>query len=228
MLIVLIFILCLLSMIYLPQWWAQHILQRYHVERDDFPGTGGEFARHLLDRLQLAHVQVEITDRGDHYDPFDKAVRLAPHCLNGKSLTAVVTAAHEVGHALQDKLGYQPLLTRTKLASVGNVAQKIGAAMMIGVPLIMLVAKVPAAGLLLFVGGLLAMGIPVVIHLITLPVEFDASFNRALPLLKGGAYLSTPDLRVAHRILLACALTYVASSLAALLNLWQWIRILRY
>ena len=71
------------------------------------------------------------------------------------------------------------------------------------------------------------MASAVVIHLVTLPVEFDASFNRALPILDRGGYLPRSDLPAARRILKACALTYVASSLAGLLNLWRWIRYLR-
>lgn len=227
MAVLLIFIILLLAAIYFPQWWAQKILRRYRVERDDFPGNGGEFARHLLNKLHLQHVQVETTDRGDHYDLFDKAVRLAPEHIESRSLTAVVVAAHEIGHALQDEIGYQPLMTRTKMAQTADKMQKLGAGMLVAIPLIMIIVKLPAAGLLLFFAGLLSMGTPVVIHLLTLPVEFDASFKRALPLLETGGYLSKHDLHIAKRILFACALTYVASSLAALLNLWRWIQILR-
>lgn len=75
--------------------------------------------------------------------------------------------------------------------------------------------------------GILLISISVVVHLFTLPVEFDASFNRALPILERGGYLPRADLPAARRILKACALTYVASSLASLLNLWAWIRFLR-
>ena len=71
------------------------------------------------------------------------------------------------------------------------------------------------------------MASEVVIHLVTLPVEFDASFNRALPILDQGGYLPPDDMPAARRILMACALTYVAASLAGLLNLWRWIRFLR-
>jgi Zn-dependent membrane protease YugP len=67
----------------------------------------------------------------------------------------------------------------------------------------------------------------VVIHLVTLPVEFDASFNRALPILDRDGYLPKQDLPAARRILKACALTYVAAALVNLLNLWRWIRVFR-
>jgi len=71
------------------------------------------------------------------------------------------------------------------------------------------------------------MGISTLVHLLTLPVELDASFRRALPVLQQGNYLSPEDERGARRILTAAALTYVAASLASLLNLWRWIAFLR-
>jgi Zn-dependent membrane protease YugP len=71
-----------------------------------YPGTGAELARHLLDRFDMKHIKVETTERGDHYDPETKAVRLTPDKFSGKSLTAVTVAAHEVGHAIQDHTGY--------------------------------------------------------------------------------------------------------------------------
>ncbi len=77
----------------------------------------------------------------------------------------------------------------------------------------------------MFLGGLASLGAPVVVHLMTLPVEWDASFKRALPVLE--ANLSAKEVAGARRILTACALTYVAASLASLLNFWRWLRILR-
>jgi len=73
----------------------------------------------------------------------------------------------------------------------------------------------------------LSMLVNTVVHLVTLPVEFDASFGRALPILREGQYISKTDYRAARKILLACALTYVASSLSGLLNFWRWIKVFR-
>ena len=81
--------------------------------------------------------------------------------------------------------------------------------------------------LLGLVAGVLTMAVSVVVHLVTLPVEYDASFRRALPILDQGGYLPPEDMPAARRILRACALTYVAASLASLLNLWRWIRFIR-
>jgi Zn-dependent membrane protease YugP len=81
-------------------------------ERADFPGTGGELARHLLDEAGLGSVKVERIENGDHYSPLDRAVRLAASNYDGKSVTAVAVAAHEVGHAFQHAQGYGPVMMR--------------------------------------------------------------------------------------------------------------------
>lgn len=75
-------------------------------------------ARILLDWAKLQTVKVELTDQGDHYDPIAKAVRLTADKYNGKSLTAITVAAHEVGHAIQDRDGYMPLRLRTRLVEI--------------------------------------------------------------------------------------------------------------
>ena len=87
----------------LPQMWVKRVIAGpWRASAPDFPGTGGEFARHILDEMKLGHVKVEETDAGDHYDPEAKVIRLLPKHLNGRSLAAVVIAAHEAGHAMQD------------------------------------------------------------------------------------------------------------------------------
>ncbi len=224
---ILIFLLLLFTLIYGPQIWAKRILTKYSKHRDDFPGTGGQLARHLLEKLDMSEVKVEVTELGDHYDPLEKSVRLSQENWGGKSLTAVVTAAHEVGHAIQDRTAYQPLEARTQLVAIAQMAEKIGAGLMMMIPVVAIIARIPAAGLLMFLGGLASLGASVIVHLVTLPVEWDASFKRALPILKTGKYISKTDQFAARQILTACALTYVASSLWSLLNLWQWLAILR-
>ncbi len=223
---IIILILLLVVIIYGPQFWAKRVLKKYSQHRDDFPGTGGELAEHLLKQFNMA-VKVEITEAGDHYDPIDKIVRLSSDNFNGKSLTAVATAAHEVGHAIQDYSGYKALHTRTKLVRIAQIAEKVGAGLMMMIPVIALIARIPAAGVLIFLGGIASLGASVLVHLITLPVELDASFNRALPILEKGQYINEIDQKAARKILTACAVTYVASSLVSLLSLWRWIAILR-
>jgi Zn-dependent membrane protease YugP len=219
--------LLILALVLGPQLWVKGVMRRYAMARDDFPGTGGELARHLLDRFEVSGVRVEPTDIGDHYDPLEKAVRLTPGNYDGKSLTAITIAAHEVGHAIQDHIGYQPLAMRGRLVQLAGQAQRLGAVMMMGTPLIVALLKAPAAGLLMVLAGFLSLGSAVVVHLVTLPVEMDASFNRALPMLESGGYITERDRPAARRILRAAALTYVSSALMSLLNVWQWIRMLR-
>lgn len=216
----------LLAAVFGPQLWARTILRRYSGHRDDFPGSGGELARHLLDRFGMPEVAVEETKVGDHYDPRAKAVRLSPENLSGKSLTAVTVAAHEVGHAIQDHKGYTPLHLRTRLVGLAQGAEKLGALLLVVMPFAAMLTRAPSAGLLMLLAGLLSFGTAVLVHLITLPVELDASFRRALPVLATG-YVPPADQVAARRILTACALTYVAGSLASMLNLWRWIAILR-
>jgi Zn-dependent membrane protease YugP len=136
-------------------------------------------------------------------------------------------AAHEVGHAIQDRSGYKPLKTRTRMIGTAQKLERIGAIIMMAVPVLAGVTRAPSVGVLMFIGGLATLGIPVLVHLLTLPTEFDASFKRALPLLVSGSYIPPQDLPAARKILTACALTYVASSLVGLLNVWRWIRVLR-
>ncbi|MDH4154447.1 MAG: zinc metallopeptidase [Nitrospira sp.] len=210
-----------------PQLWTKRVFARHSVPRPDFPGTGGELARHLLNRFDLHHITVEPTPIGDHYDPVGKAVRLTPAILEGKSLTAITIAAHEVGHAIQDHLGYQPLTERTKLVRIAQKAEKVGAVIMMAIPIAGAVARTPVASVVVLMAGMATMGISTLVHLATLPVEWDASFRRALPVLRQGNYLSADDERGARSILTAAALTYVVASLASFLNLWRWIGFLR-
>ena len=175
----------------------------------------------------MREVRVEETELGDHYDPLTKTVRLSVDNMHGKSLTAVATAAHEVGHALQDHIGYRPLEWRTRLVLISQKMEKFGSLIILATPFLTLLSRAPALGLLTFLGGLCALGGPSLVHLVTLPVELDASFKKALPILRQGEYIGKNDQKVVRSILTACSFTYVASSLAGLLNLWRWLAILR-
>lgn len=217
--------LVLVVVLFGPQLWVGWVLRRHSAERSDFPGTGGELARHLLDRFDLRAVQVGVTHKGDHYDPLSKTVRLDEAHFSGHSLTAVVIAAHEVGHALQDASGYRPLVWRHRLVGFANFAQQLGNGLILATPIIAAITRIPSTGLLMLAGGIASIGSATLIHLITLPVEWDASFKRALPLLEAGRYIPESDLPAARRILRAAALTYVAGALASLLNLWRWLRL---
>jgi uncharacterized protein len=212
----------------LPTLWVKAVLARYSAERPDFPGTGGEFARHILDGMGLANVKVEETQAGDHYDPAAKAVRLAPERFSGRSLTAVVVAAHEVGHAMQDATNSAALARRTQIARLSMIIDVIGGVAIMLAPVVAIAVHHPVGLLLELIGGLAILSISVALHLVTLPVEFDASFNRAMSVLLQGRYIPEADLPAARRILWAAAFTYVAGALVSLINIMRWLRILRF
>jgi Zn-dependent membrane protease YugP len=227
LLAVIIVLALVVGLAVLPQMWVRRVIAKHAADRPDIAGTGGEFARHLLDEMKLGHVKVETTDLGDHYDPEAKAIRLLPQHFNGRSLAALVIAAHEAGHAMQDATGYQPLAARTRLAKQAMRMQKVGAIVMLAAPIVIALARAPyVLAVELFV-GMLIMGLAIVMHAVTLPVEFDASFRRALPVLKAGNYIPERDMPAAREILRAAAFTYVAAAAMSLLDVARWIRVLR-
>lgn len=212
----------------LPQMWVKRVIAAHDAERADFPGTGGEFARHILDELKLGHVKVEETDQGDHYDPEAKAIRLLPKHLNGRSLAAVVIAAHEAGHAMQDATGYPPLQARTRLAKQALTMERIASVVMLATPIIMVLAKAPQVLIIEVFVGVMIFALSILLHAVTLPVEFDASFRRALPVLEAGRYLDDKDMPAAKQLLRAAAFTYVAAAATSLLDVARWLRVLRF
>lgn len=223
----LVFGFILLGIVFLPGIWVQRVLATYSEPADRYAGTGAQLARHLLDLHGLQSVKVEETKQGDHYDPAEKAVRLTPDKFAGRSLTAITVAAHEVGHALQDKEGFKPLKYRTHLVRATQKFEKLGAAILMISPFIGAITRAPGLGIIMFLGGLLTLGTSTLVHLITLPTEIDASFNRALPILENGNILKEADKRYSRRILKAAAFTYVSASLMSLLNIARWFAILR-
>lgn len=222
-----ILIVALLALTLVPSLWVQSVMRRYSQPANRYPHTGGQTARHLLDALGLRNVATEITDRGDHYDPLAKAVRLTVDNFNGRSLTAVTVAAHEVGHALQDARGFAPLRMRTHLVHWVAPVERLGAGMLMLAPLAGILTRSPRLGLIGLAGGVLTLAAGVVVHFLTLPTELDASFVRALPLLKQHHVIRPEDLPRARRLLTAAAFTYVAVALQSLLNIARWWAILR-
>lgn len=222
-----IIVLLVLLLIFGPGLWVQRVLARYSRPANRYSGTGAQLARHLLDLQGLQAVRVEATESGDHYDPEDRAVRLTQDKFDGHSLTAITVAAHEVGHAVQDHLGYAPLRLRTRLVKATRGIERLGAGVLIVSPFLGALTRAPSIGLITFAAGLLTLGTSALVHLVTLPTEFDASFGRALPMLDEHRILKQVDRPHARRLLTAAALTYVAASLMSLLNIARWLAILR-
>ena len=222
-----IIIAILLMLVFVPGLWVKHVLKKYSEPANRYDGTGAQLARHLLQEHGLTSVRVEETAVGDHYDPTDKVVRLTPDKFNGRSLTAITVAAHEVGHALQDYHGYPPLKLRSKLVRIAQPIERLGAGALVFAPLIAAITKAPGPTLIMFAAGFLTLATSTVVHLVTLPTEFNASFSRALPVLDQHQILKPVDRPHARRLLTAAALTYVSASLMSLLNIARWLSILR-
>jgi Zn-dependent membrane protease YugP len=210
-----------------PGLWVSSVMKRYHYPQNRYPKTGAEAARELLDAVALPKVRTEVTEKGDHYDPIEKVVRLSKENFHGRSLTALTVAAHEVGHAIQDADGFAALRLRTHLVRWVGPIEKIGAGAMIAAPLAAALLGAPRLGVLAFLGGMLVLASGVVVHALTLPTELDASFRCALPLVRARGLLRKEDMPRAHQLLTAAALTYVSGALMSLLNIARWWAILR-
>ena len=224
--VLLIGVLIVISLIFGPHLWVKFVMNRYSSEKSEISGTGGELAKHLISRFSLKDVEVEITELGDHYDPIEKKVRLVRQHYESKSLTAIAIAAHEVGHAIQDQQNDKRLATRTKLIPIVNKVARWSVAIISLSPIIGIITRHPMPFSVLLFLGLSGFFARMVIHAVTLPIEFDASFSKALPILREGSYISKSNEKAVSRVLNAAALTYVSAALADILNLGRWLVIL--
>ena len=223
----LLLVVFIISLILGPQLWIRWVFSRYGRDLPDLPGTGGELATHLLNRFKIEGVVVEETKPNqDHFDSSTPAVRLSPKNYNGKSLTAVAVAAHEVGHALQWHNKETVFKLRLRYIPLARRLQKIGYLLLSLAPLAAILTRVPAAAAAPFIGGILIALCGAATYLIILPEEWDASFNKAMPILIEGEYITPEQEFATRRILRAAALTYAASALASLLQVWRWLPLL--
>ena len=182
------------------------------------PFTGNQLGQKLLQENKLENVSIEPIKKIDHYNPLEKKVHISEDKLNKKSITSIAVIAHEIGHAIQDKENYKPLILRQKLIKKTMIFQRIGSFLLvIGLPSIFAFTKSP---LITFIAAIIIMGClstNVLIHLITLPVEFDASFKRALPILK--KYVPKENMKQCRSVLRAAAFTYLAQSIVSIFRL---------
>lgn len=174
--------------------------------------TGAQVARMLLDRFGLSsvpvnHVQGNLTD---HYDPRDRTLSLSDAVYSSSSIAAIGVAAHEVGHAIQHSEGYAPLMFRNRVAPVVGLVSNMAIPLFF-IGLLMRGQFLMNLGIVLFLGA-------VVFHLVTLPVEYNAS-SRAITILNGTGALAQDELNGARSVLNAAAWTYVAAALMSVLQL---------
>ena len=224
--VLLIGVLIVIALIFGPHLWVKFVMNRYSSEKPEISGTGGELAKHLIDQFSLKDVEVEITELGEHYDPIEKKVRLVREHYESKSLTAIAIAAHEVGHAIQDQQNDKRLATRTKMTPIANMVARWSVGIISLSPIIGIITRHPMSFSVLLFLGLSGFFARMVIHAVTLPIEFDASFSKALPILREGNYISKSNEKAVSRVLNAAALTYVSAALADILNLGRWLVIL--
>lgn len=184
-------------------------------------GTSGKSVAEILLRINgISNVRVEKT-RGylsDHYDPAGKTLRLSEQVYSSSSIAAIGVAAHETGHAIQDKERYAPLILRSSLVPIAGIGSSAGPYLAIA-GLIFSIKFLVTAGIVLF-------AVAVLFYIVTLPVEIDAS-RRALIILENNAILSQEELKGAKKVLTAAAFTYIASALTAVASLLRLILLAR-
>lgn len=225
--IIIIAAVALLALVFGPQLWIRWVFFRYKTDLPNIPGTGAELARHLLQRFEIPNVIVEETTRfGDHFDSSEPAIRLSPDNYHGRSLTAVAVAAHEVGHAIQWHRNEQIFQLRSRYIPLAMKLQRAGLALLSLSPIIGAITRHPAGLGAPLMGGILMAVCGAATYLIVLPEEWDASFNKAMPVLTDGDYVSEEQLPAVRRILQAAALTYAAGALASVLQIWRWLPLL--
>ena len=215
-------------LVYVPSFWVRHIMAKHSKEIAELPGTGGELAKHLIERFELTGITVEeAAPNTDHFDPSGPVVRLSPDNFNGRSLTAVAVAAHEVGHAMQFHRGEKIFELRKRYLPLATKLNRVGVVIMMTIPFIALLIRMP-----LVIGGVIALSLLLQLagafaYLIILPEEWDASFNKALPVLIEGEYIEQAHIPAVRQVLKAAALTYFAAALANVLHVGRWFMLLR-
>jgi hypothetical protein len=180
--------------------------------------TGAEAAQSILDSSGVPGVEIEPTDGflSDHYHPLQKKLRLSEANYAGDSLAAVGIAAHEAGHAIQHAQGYRPLMLRSALVPLCQLGNLLGMiAMALG---FILIYAAPHLGKPVLFFGILGYSVVFLFTLVTVPVEYNAS-SRALAVLTENGIVSPDEIPEVRNVLSAAALTYVAASVTALLNL---------
>lgn len=206
----------------LISFWAQSKINstynKYKNVRTLNGYTGEQVARMMLNEAGLSFVNIEMvnTRLGDHYDPTSKVLRLSPEVYGGTSIAAAGIAAHEVGHAIQHKESYKPLILRNSIVPVVNFGSNISWVLFV-------IGLFMGNNLLVNLGIILFSGV-VVFQLVTLPVEFNAS-SRALNILDKRGILYGNEVSDARKVLGAAAMTYVASALMAISQLLRLIAI---
>lgn len=204
------------------QGMVKSAFSRYSRVRNHSGLTGAQAARRVLDNNGLSDVEIVPISGSltDNYDPRGRVLNLSTDVYNVDSVSAVSVACHEAGHAIQHARGYVPLKIRNSIVPVVNFASSISWILIIVGLFLLFQQSVPTnqMGDLIFDIGVMAFVAVVVFHLITLPVEFNAS-RRAIDQMEALALVAPEDLRGSRKVLRAAAMTYVAALAMAVANL---------
>ena len=194
------------------QYKVKHTFNKFDEIQIDSNISGAEAARKILLNNNLQNVEIRKSDGklSDHYDPKNKTLNLSSEVYNNNTVSAVGVAAHEVGHAIQDKESYKPLSFRASLVPAANIGSSFG------MPLAIFGFFIRADFLIMT--GFVLFSAAFLFHLVTLPVEFNAS-NRAISSLKSTNLLTDKEIKGVKKVLKAAAFTYVATTLVALANM---------
>lgn len=202
------------------QFWLQSTYARYSRVANSRGLTGAQVARAILDANGLHNVAVEPVPGAltDHYDPAKKVVRLSEPNYNSPSEAALAVAAHEVGHAIQDKENYAFMRIRHAILPAASIGSNLG-------PWIFIIGAFAGATGLMNI-GIWLFAAAALFQLVTLPVEFDAS-NRALGILRRMNFLNNQEMGGARAVLTAAAMTYVAALANSLAQILYYVSILQ-
>lgn len=205
------------SITFISQIIVSSSYSKYKKKLNNKDQNGYDVARKILDKNGLEDIMILETKGNltDHYDPTKKVIKLSTDIYHGSSIASVSVAAHECGHAIQDKDNYKPMRIRSKLVPTVNICTRIGyLAILVGIIFSYTLIEL---GIILLLSML-------VFQLITLPVEFNAS-KRALIQLEDLNLIDKEEKKSAQKMLSAAAFTYVAALLSTLLEILRYVLI---
>ena len=205
------------SITFISQIIVSSSYSKYKKKLNNKDQNGYDVARKILDKNGLEDIMILETKGNltDHYDPSKKVIKLSTDIYHGSSIASVSVAAHECGHAIQDKDNYKPMRIRSKLVPTVNICTRIGyLAILIGIIFSYTLIEI---GIILLLSML-------VFQLITLPVEFNAS-KRALIQLEDLNLIDKEEKKSTQKMLSAAAFTYVAALLSTLLEILRYVLI---
>jgi hypothetical protein len=202
------------------QWKVSSTFKKYSRVMSRRGYSGAAVARKLLDENGLSDIDVAPVSGKltDHYSPQKKIINLSNEVYSGDSVSSIGVAAHETGHALQDRDEYGPMKLRAWLVPVANIGSSAG-------PYIVIIGLIFSLDILLQI-GIVLFSAAVAFYLVTLPVELNAS-RRALEQLETTGILQKDEIPPAKKVLNAAALTYIAAALSAIMTLLRLVLISR-